>query len=169
MLAAIGAAGIGAVAIVAVLISNSGNTAVLNVGSNTVLPTQTQAHSASPRASAHASAARATGNLGGGNPVSVAGTEAPFTPVAPTPSKPPTPAQVTHSVEVAYSDEVADAHQATDDGTAGHRTADDYPADHGTAHYDAAYLSTTRDADGHRGAGDEVSRHQGVGAGCLDN
>ena len=108
LLAGIGAAAIGAVAIVAVLIASNSSSSVLNVGSNTVLPTQTQAHSASPKASAHASAKRPVGNLGGGNPANVAGTEVPNaagttgtaapskspSPArSPTPSKSPTPAE----------------------------------------------------------------------------
>jgi eukaryotic-like serine/threonine-protein kinase len=67
-----GAAAIGVVAIVAVLISHN-NSPVANVGSNTTLPTQTQSQSVSHKTGAHATAQPTSSLVGGntGTPVNV--------------------------------------------------------------------------------------------------
>jgi serine/threonine-protein kinase len=64
LIAGMGAAAIGVVAIIAVLISSNSNSTLNSVGSNTTLPTQTQSGTATHKASASATASNAVG----GNP-----------------------------------------------------------------------------------------------------
>jgi serine/threonine-protein kinase len=100
LFAGIGAAGIGVVAIVAVLMSSSGNTP-LNLGGNTTLPTQTQSQVAAHKAGAQAKPAQPVSNVIGGsqgNSVSVGGTtgttsasKSPSSSKSPTTTKSPTP------------------------------------------------------------------------------
>jgi len=72
LIAGIGAAGVGVVAIFAVLISNN-STSSLHLGGNTTMPTQSQ--SASHKTVAHKSATQPVSNIGGnpGNGVAVVG------------------------------------------------------------------------------------------------
>src|SRR6202034_3778817 len=66
LIGGIGAAAIGAVAIVVVLISNNGSS-ILRNGGNTTMPTQTQSQLASHKTGAHASVTQGGGNVVGGN------------------------------------------------------------------------------------------------------
>jgi hypothetical protein len=96
LIAGIGAAAIGAVAIVAVLISSNGSSNLKNVGGNVTMPTQTQSQSASHKAGAHASATQPVGGTpGNGVVVAATGTTFPSKSLSPsksaTPSKSPTP------------------------------------------------------------------------------
>jgi serine/threonine protein kinase len=98
LIAGTGAAAIGAVAIIAVLISSNGSSNLKNVGGNVTMPTQTQSGVASHKAGA-SPAVTQTSNLGGnpGNGVVVGatGTTFPSKSLSPsksaTPSKSPTP------------------------------------------------------------------------------
>jgi serine/threonine-protein kinase len=93
LFAGIGAAAIGAVAIIAVLISSNGS-ASPKLGSTTTMPTQSQSPSASHKTGARASTSRPAGNVGVSNPASVV--VSPGTPSSSrsaTPSKSPTPAK----------------------------------------------------------------------------
>ena len=98
LIAGIGAAAIGAAAIVAVLISSNGSSNLQNVGGNVTMPTQTQSGVAGHKAGASPGVTQ-TSNLGGtpGNGVVVAATGTTFASnsLSPsnsaTPSKSPTP------------------------------------------------------------------------------
>ena len=90
LIAGTGAAAIGAVAIVAVLISSNGNSNLKTVGGNVTMPTQTQSQSASHKPGAHASVTQPVGGTPG-NGVVVAATGTTFPSKSATPSKSPTP------------------------------------------------------------------------------
>ena len=154
LIAGIGAAAIGAVAIVAVLISSNGNSNLKNVGGNTMMPTQTQSQSASHKAGASPSVTQPGNFVGGtpGNGVVVAATGTTFR------------VEVRHPVEITDPDKVARrpleitrAH----DAPAHHRAADHAPpptthaadhaaADHGDGwhHGIARRAGLTRDSAG---------------------
>jgi hypothetical protein len=105
LIAGTGAAAIGAVAIVAVLISSNGSSNLQNVGGNVTMPTQTQSGVASHKAGAHTSVTQPVSNVGGnpGNAFVVGATGTTLaskslspsqstTPsTSPTPTKSPTP------------------------------------------------------------------------------
>ncbi|HEX3515765.1 MAG TPA: hypothetical protein VHT26_17370, partial [Trebonia sp.] len=110
LIGGIGAAAIGAVAIVVVLISSNGNS-ILRNGGNTTMPTQTQSQSQSTshKTGAHTSVTQPAGNFVGGNSgngaavvglpgtaassLSATSSKAPSSSKSPSPSKSPTRTQ----------------------------------------------------------------------------
>jgi serine/threonine-protein kinase len=93
LIAGTGAAAIGAVAIVAVLISSNGNSNLKN-GGNVTMPTQTQSQSAGHTAGAHTSVTQPVSSFVGGTPgngVVVAATGTTFPSKSASPAKSPTP------------------------------------------------------------------------------
>ena len=102
LVAGIGAAAIGAVAIVAVLISSNGSSNLRNVGGNTTMPTQTASQSVGHNSGARTVATLPAGNGVAGNTgasgvVGATGTafasKSPGASKSPTPSKSPSPSK----------------------------------------------------------------------------